>query len=176
MSILEINHARIFDMLSIKEIEDSCFEEGIGYPIGRIKNIYHTCMDRFYKVSLDGQIVSYFWSEVRQHSDNYINILTGQQHNDKGNVLYIGNVSVLPSARGNSIGKICMIHMLRDLKYLDYAILAVQKNNQYAINIYNELGFKVVDEIKDYYRPVNKQPINALVMVKENEKRKSILP
>lgn len=169
MNILEILSARIFDMLDIKIIEESCFEEGVRYPIERIKQIYHTCMDRFYIVTLNGKKVSYFWSEIRQHSDNYINIIREQQHNEKGNVLYIGNISVHPSARGNSIGKICLTHMLSNLKHLDYAILAVQNNNTYAINIYKELGFKVVQELEDYYFPKGKQSIPALIMIKENQ-------
>ena len=73
-------------------------------------------------------------------------------HNIVGEV-YITNVGVLPSYRGQGIGAM-LVGFLKEYsktENADFITLEVRKSNSVAIKLYNKMGFKVVGERKNFY-------------------------
>lgn len=73
-------------------------------------------------------------------------------HNIVGEV-YITNVGVLPSYRGQGIGAM-LVGFLKEYsktENADFITLEVRKSNSVAIKLYNKTGFKVVGERKNFY-------------------------
>lgn len=73
-------------------------------------------------------------------------------HNIVGEV-YITNVGVLPSYRGQGIGAM-LVGFLKEYsktENADFITLEVRKSNSVAIKLYDKMGFKVVGERKNFY-------------------------
>lgn len=165
--MIEIVKATREDLPNIAEVEKLCFEEGIAYSLKKLTEKFDKAPDRFYVVYDNGIIVSYFWTELWKEDPSttlYDLIKTSEHSNDNNDIMYIGNVCVVPSARGKGIAKECMRFMLKEISNVMYAILAVDSSNSIAIHIYEELGFMAIDKIENYYSPVNSKGKSAIIM------------
>ena len=73
-------------------------------------------------------------------------------HNIVGEV-YITNVAVSPSHRGQGIGAM-LVGFLKEYsktENVDFITLEVRKSNFVAIKLYDKMGFKAVGERKNFY-------------------------
>lgn len=100
--------------------------------------------DRCLVADCEGEIVGAVWTRV----------LSGKQKGfgnvDKDTPEFA--ISILPSYRGNGIGKYLMVEMLKLLtkEGYDKTSLAVQKDN-YAFGLYKNVGFEVIKETEEEY-------------------------
>ncbi len=73
-------------------------------------------------------------------------------HNVVGEV-YITNVGVLPSYRGQGLGAM-LVGFLKEyskIENADFITLEVRKSNTVAIKLYEKMGFELVGERKSFY-------------------------
>lgn len=80
--------------------------------------------------------------------------------NSIGRLDHVANASyaVKESARGNKIGKQLVLHSIETSKILKYKILqfnAVVTTNQYAIQLYEKLGFIKIGKVPKSYRNIS---------------------
>ncbi len=103
--------------------------------------------DRCLAAEIDGQVVGAVWTRIM---DDY-------GHVDDETPSFA--ISLLPPARGKGIGTALMKAMLARLKEAGYrqASLAVQKRN-YAVRMYQAVGFETVDENEEEYIMVCRFP------------------
>ena len=96
--------------------------------------------DKCYVAETDGVIVGAVW----------VRIMDDYGHVDDETPSFA--ISLLKEYRGNGIGTELMKRMLAELKSCKYkkASLAVQKQN-YAVRMYKNVGFEIVDENEEEY-------------------------
>ncbi|PZL73663.1 GNAT family N-acetyltransferase [Enterococcus plantarum] len=80
--------------------------------------------------------------------------------NSIGRLDHVANASyaVKESARGNKIGERLVLHSIETSKILKYKILqfnAVVTTNQYAIQLYEKLGFTKIGKVPKSYRNIS---------------------
>lgn len=80
--------------------------------------------------------------------------------NSIGRLNHVANASyaVKESARGNKIGKQLVLHSIEASKILKYKILqfnAVVTTNQYAIQLYEKIGFTKIGKVPKSYRNIS---------------------
>lgn len=170
--MIQIVKATTLDLPEIYRVEKLCFEEGIAYSLEKLKEKFHKSNGRFYVVYMSDTIVSYFWTELwnEDQSNNLRDFVKKSEHCDSNkDVLYIGNVCVVPEFRGHGIAKECMRFMLRELSTVKYAILAVDSDNHAAIHIYENFGFVTLEKIDNYYSPEGKPTKSANIMVARHD-------
>ena len=150
---MEIRLAEEKDFDEIAYIEKICFDSDIAYSKEKLLKEYNLAKERFYVVEIDKVMVAYFWSERWKVTDGNISfrMMKDSIHTPHGNVLYIGNISVLPEMRGRKIAQRMMKHMLADLPTVQYSVLAVPIGSVVAKMIYEKLGYKQVHYFEDYY-------------------------
>ncbi|KON28425.1 hypothetical protein AC481_01620 [miscellaneous Crenarchaeota group archaeon SMTZ-80] len=115
------------------------------------------------------------WPEkcfIRDIEDKNISHLFIVEHNGEiigyiicwyyANEIHIGNVAVAPRYQKRGVGKYLLQKIFRQFPEYDLSFLEVRENNQAAISLYKQFGFKQIYKRMKYYS--NKE--NALVMVK----------
>ncbi len=80
--------------------------------------------------------------------------------NSLGRLNHVANASyaVKKSSRGNNIGKQLVLHSIETSKMLKYKILqfnAVVTTNQYAIRLYEKIGFTRLGKVPKSYRTIS---------------------
>jgi ribosomal protein S18 acetylase RimI-like enzyme len=152
-----IRPAQLKDFDEILFVEQKCYDPEIAYSLERLLVKYEIAKERFYVVEVKKSIVAYFWTElwkIENYNHNELfSIMKNSYHRKDGDTLYIGNLSVLPEARGNKIGEKMMEFMLKDLSKLKCSILAVPIESKAAIKIYDKLDYVPIKRIENYYAP-----------------------
>lgn len=153
---------------SVCDIEAKCFPVSIAYDREKLKKHFRYSKGQVYVLEYGPNIVGYCWYEWWPKNNGlsfreYFRRNKPAQPRKYKDVLYIANVSVLPQYRKNGYGIYMVSSMLQDV--IKYAILTVADDNEPAINIYKEFGFKTIDVIDSYYVPGDR----ALVMAWEKK-------
>ncbi len=126
-----------------------------------------------YLAEIEKQCFSTPWSEnalseelLNPHARFFVCLKDGQvcgyigAHNVVGEV-YITNVAVSPSHRGQGIGAM-LVGFLKEYsktENADFITLEVRKSNSVAIKLYDKMGFNVVGERKNFYDNPNEDAI-----------------
>ena len=129
-------HMKEADIPIVLEIERKSFP----FPFGEvlIGNIYYGTPELCYIIECGGKIVGFLLG-------GYTSI-PRQAH--------ILSIAIKPSFRGRGFGRRILVHFLEKTKVLGYTSikLEVQVDNDKAIKLYEELGFKIETRIRKYYQ------------------------
>lgn len=120
-------------ILHLAQLEKQCFST--PWSENALSEELSNPLARFFVCVADGQVCGYIGA-----------------HNVVGEV-YITNVAVLPSHRGQGIGAM-LVGFLKEYskaENAEFITLEVRKSNSVAIRLYEKMGFKVVGERKGFY-------------------------
>lgn len=75
------------------------------------------------------------------------------------------DIGIAPSHRGNGLGNLVLKQFLREcnVKQAEEAWLEVRESNKVAISMYENIGFQLIEQRKDYY-PAKDGKEDALIM------------
>lgn len=129
-------HMRVEDIPIVLEIERKSFP----YPFGEvlIGNLYHGAPELCYIIEYSKEIIGF--------------LLAGYTAIPKQ--AHILSLAIKPGYRGRGFGRRILVHFLERTKILGYSSikLEVQVDNDKAIKLYEELGFRIETRIRKYYQ------------------------
>ena len=129
-------HMREEDVLTVLEIERKSFP----YPFGEalIWNIYHGAPELCYIIEYNKEIIGFLLGGYTA--------IPKQAH--------ILSFAIKLDYRGRGFGRRILVHFLERTKILGYSSikLEVQVDNDKAIKLYEELGFRIETRIRKYYQ------------------------
>ena len=129
-------HMREEDLPIVLEIERKSFP----FPFGEvlINNIYIGAPELCYVIEYAGEIVGF--------------LLGGYTATPRQ--AHILSIAIKPGFRGRGYGRRILVHFLERTKILGYSSikLEVQVDNDKAIKLYVELGFRIERRIRKYYQ------------------------
>jgi ribosomal protein S18 acetylase RimI-like enzyme len=130
--------------LRFKEFDHSYFEDNLK---NLYKQLFHTTYDKRLFTSL---LVKAIVALIQQTPVGFY-ILQHRHDNTKIGVLY--KIGVDPKFRGKGIGQKLIEHAIKTCKQLNFKCidLDVDKDNKIAIHLYMKNGFKIIEEMKDWY-------------------------
>lgn len=133
---ITLRHMREEDISLVLEIERKSFP----YPFGEvlIGNIYYGAPELCFIIEEESNIVGF--------------LLCGYTATLKQ--AHILSFAIRPDCRGRGFGKKILDYSLEKMRILGYSSikLEVQVDNENAISLYEELGFKKVSKIRKYYQ------------------------
>jgi len=132
---LKLRKFSLSDLDQITEIEKVSFPPGTVYSKSYFEKLYHSYPQGFLIAEILGKIIGYAIGQI------------------KGNSAQIISIAVLPDWRKKGIGT-KLFNSLLDFFKKEGAkeiFLHVRTKNQEAISFYQNLGFEILEEIKNYY-------------------------
>lgn len=158
---IRFRNACINDIQSIINIEYSSFSETICETedvfIERIKLF----SDGFRIMEYDNQVIGYICSEIWEYKDRVTleSFILGhsinEQHDPKGEEAYISSMGLLPSYRGQGLGKLMFEDFTSYIKAMfpniKSIILIVSEKWTSARKIYENNGYKEIKIIKNFF-------------------------
>ena len=127
--------ASIFDVNSISNCNENCLPLSYS-PIEYIFYILSPFHEVF-TLKKDNEVIGY---AVGNYNDNNFHIMS---------------IGVLDKFRGNGYGNKLMSCIITHIKkYVENISLYVNAGNTVAINFYQKHGFKIVGDLKNYYKAV----------------------
>ncbi|PVY42305.1 GNAT family N-acetyltransferase [Pontibacter virosus] len=134
--MLTIRKADLGDLKAVKTIDQLLFGAD-SYPLFVLRQFYDITGEYLLVAEAGGEVVGYMLSHL-------------DRQNKKGWLLSLG---VLPAHRGKRIGEKLMAAAMVSMETQSATelYLTVHPDNAAGISIYTRLGFKVQEEIPDYY-------------------------
>ena len=142
------------DLETICEIEDESFSE--PYPHDLIAKLLHDCPNTFFVAEYPpGTIVGYCVAA------------------EKGKSAHLISIGVLRRHRRRGFGRALIQRLLANLNpRVEELRLEVKRDNGAAINLYEELGFKQIGSIDNYYQD-GSTAVKMLLKLKETRALRS---
>ncbi len=133
--IIKLRRATINDLPAIQRIERLSFRD--PYPPYYTKALLESLADISLIAEINEKIVGYIFSRI--------------EYGDTGHII---SIAVDPRWRRRGIGKALMLEAMKLLKNAgcESVYLEVRVSNHIAINLYRNLGFKIIKRIPRYYR------------------------
>ena len=142
---LRLRKSSLSDLPEILKIEKASFPKGIAYSQNRF--------ERFYRKHSSEFIVAENRKRKSQNQTErkIIGYIIGKKNKKSGNLI---SLAVAPQWRNKGVGNKLVKFLLNYFKKsgANSVFLNVRKSNKKAISFYEELGFKILKEVKKYYR------------------------
>ncbi len=121
----------------------------------QMKEINEQCLSENYDISLWERFISQHNSFILSNNSQIIGYCLVSYVNDNPHLqeVNISSFTILPEYRSKGYGKMLLSTVLTYLKSKKYKSvhLHVRISNNIAISLYESLGFKIKERVKDYY-------------------------
>lgn len=132
---ITIRPVSLADLDRLYEIEVESFGRQLHYPKNLLKHLIDYYKRFFYVAEFNGEVIGYIVARV------------------EGFKVHIVSLAVDPKHRGRGIGGKLMDVVLEEALNLkaETVELEVSTRNNVAVNLYLRKGFKIIEELEDYY-------------------------
>ncbi|MHA1994324.1 MAG: GNAT family N-acetyltransferase [Candidatus Hodarchaeales archaeon] len=140
-----IRYFELKDLDNVIDINRKCLPE--NYPEGFFRTIYAECPKGFNLAEVNGSIVGYTMGRI----ESGLSLYSIFHRAKKGHTV---SIAVLPEYRRNKIAtKLINASALAMREYgAEELFLEVRISNSAAVKLYESLGYKIVKELRHYYR------------------------
>ena len=148
------------DLDEVITINRICLPE--NYPEGFFRTIFSECPEAFLVAESDGIVVGYTMGRI----ESGLSLFSIFHRAKKGHTV---SIAILPEYRRNGIAsRLIKKSMLSMAKYrAEELFLEVRISNNAAVCLYESLGYKIVKELRNYYRDMEGAYLMALKIPKE---------
>ncbi|GAB6180894.1 hypothetical protein JCM14036_22130 [Desulfotomaculum defluvii] len=171
---LKFREATPEDINNIMFIEDNSFHQGVREERDVFLERIITFPTGFLLLEHEGRVIGYICSELWKYQENIDigNLKLGHWiktiHDPAGEELYISSMGVLREFRGEGIGEL-MFESLLNISLKTYPqiksiLLIVSRNWLAAQRIYQKNGFREITIIPNFFKPLNLEHQDGIVM------------
>ncbi|NCO80368.1 ribosomal protein S18-alanine N-acetyltransferase [bacterium] len=134
--MIKIREVSLSDLNEVLEIERASFPKKQVYSKSRFERYSQKCPESFIVAESEDEVVGY---------------TIGKSKNERAEII---SLAVRPDFRQKGIGRELTIFLISHFKKrgAKEIFLEVRTGNKTAISFYKNLGFKILKEIKNYYR------------------------
>ncbi|MHA1940343.1 MAG: ribosomal protein S18-alanine N-acetyltransferase [Candidatus Hodarchaeales archaeon] len=133
------------DLDLVVNINRRCLPE--NYPEGFFRTVFSECPSAFLVAEIDGMIVGYTMGRI----ESGLSLFSIFHRAKKGHTV---SIAVLPEWRRKGIATRLIKESTIAMKNngANEFFLEVRMSNEAAVGLYESLGFKIVKELRNYYR------------------------
>ena len=158
-STLIIRRFELKDLDEVININRTCLPE--NYPEGFFRTIFSECPEAFIVAETDGIIVGYTMGRI----ESGLSLFSIFHRAKKGHTV---SIAILPKFRRNGIAT--RIIKLSNAAMSGYGaeelFLEVRVSNEAAVRLYEALGYKIIKELRNYYRDMEGAYLMAMKVPK----------
>ncbi|MHA1978291.1 MAG: GNAT family N-acetyltransferase [Candidatus Hodarchaeales archaeon] len=157
---LIIRNFALKDLDAVIDINRRCLPE--NYPEGFFRTIFSECPRGFILAEVDGSIVGYTMGRI----ESGLSLFSIFHRAKKGHTV---SIAVLPEYRRNKIASKLISASTKGMRGYgaEELFLEVRISNSVAVKLYESLGYKVIKELRHYYRDME----GAYLMAKKMKKK-----
>jgi ribosomal-protein-alanine N-acetyltransferase len=145
---IKLRRFRPGDLGKVMEIEKSSFSNRKAWPKKYFENLHRKYPEGFIVAENESRIIGY---TIGRPSKQSLRDARGQAKNGEAKII---SLAVEPSWRGKGIGTKLTNFLINHLKKrgVKEIFLHVRTQNKTGVSFYQNLGFKILKTIKNYYR------------------------
>jgi ribosomal-protein-alanine N-acetyltransferase len=140
-----IRQFELKDLDNVIDINRACLPE--NYPEGFFRTIFSECPSAFVIAELNGTLIGYTMARIERG----LSVFSIFHRATKGHTV---SIAVLPEFRRKGVASRLINASVDAMKKygVDELYLEVRVSNTSAVKLYESLGYKIVKELRHYYR------------------------
>ena len=157
---LTIRRFNLKDLDEVININRKCLPE--NYPEGFFRTIFSECPEAFLVAETDGIIVGYTMGRI----ESGLSLFSIFHRAKKGHTV---SIAVLPEFRRNGIAsRLIKKSVIAMSNYrAEELFLEVRISNKAAVGLYEYIGYKIIKELRNYYRDMEGALLMAMKVPKD---------